>query len=88
MLSKSVCGAAKVMRQTGCRLFGLPRAKAFGYRGTGWLNRARPGLWGERRATAAPIRKPTRMTAFRFQSKVCGGSANDQRYPMNQYAYR
>jgi len=38
-------------------LLGSPQAKACGDWRTGCLNRARPGLWGERRATAAPARK-------------------------------
>ena len=45
------------MRQTGCRLFGSPVAQAAGYRGTGCVNCARPGLWGGRRVTGAFTRK-------------------------------
>jgi hypothetical protein len=48
-----------VMRQTGCRLFGSPLAQAGGYRGTGCVHCARPGLWGGRRGTGAFTRKPT-----------------------------
>jgi hypothetical protein len=48
------------MRQTGCRLCGSPLAQAGGYRGTGCVHCARPGLWGGRRGTGAFTRKQTR----------------------------
>jgi hypothetical protein len=51
--------ASTVMRHTGCRLCGSPGAEAAGYRGTGGVHCARPGLWGGRRVTGAFTRKAT-----------------------------
>ncbi len=55
-MTSKACGTAKLYAEQGDSCSVGQRAKAFGHRRTGCLNWARPGLWGERRETAASTR--------------------------------